>query len=93
MLSEKQPSEELDDNIQKRLHKLIVQLFHYNRPIDPTMLMALNSLSVVKIKPKIGIEESVTQFLNHSATHPDSEIEYRRSGMIIRIYFDASYIS
>ena len=63
------------------------------RAVDPIMLMALNSLSVVKIKPKIGIAESVTQFLNHSATHPDSEIEYRRSGMIIRIYFDASYIS
>ena len=71
MLPEKEPSEELDDNIQKRLHKLIVQLFHYNRPIDPTMLMALNSLAAKEIETKKETPKQTTPFLNYNATHTE----------------------
>ena len=31
--------------------------------------------------------------MNYITTHPDTVIEYRRSGMILHIYLDASYIS
>ena len=55
--------------------------------------MVLNSLAAVQTKPTIETARQVTQFLNYSMTHPDAVTEYRRSGMIIRIYLDASYIS
>ena len=57
------------------------------------MLMALNSLAAMQTKPTIKPRKKITQFLNYSATHPDAITEYRKSGMIIHIYSDASYIS
>ena len=57
------------------------------------MLMALKSLAAVQTKPKIETAKQITQFLNYSATHPDAVTEYRKSGMILHIYLDASYIS
>ena len=55
--------------------------------------MVLKSLAEVQTKPKIETVKQITQFLNYSATHPDSITEYRKSGMIIHIYSDAFYIS
>ena len=52
--------------------------------------MALKSLAVVHIKPKTEAAKQITQFLNYSSTHPDLVTEYRRSGMILHIYSDAS---
>ena len=48
---------------------------------------------MVQIKPKIENVKQRSQVLNYSATHPDAVTEYRRSGIIIHIYLDASYIS
>ena len=47
MLSEKAPDEELDENNQKRLPKIVGKLLYYDISIDPPMLMALNSLEAV----------------------------------------------
>ena len=93
MLSEKSPAEKLDDNNQKRLQKITGNFLYYARTIDPTMLMALNSLAEVNIKPKIETVKQITQFLNYSATHPDAVTEYRIIGIILHIYLYASYIS
>ena len=57
------------------------------------MLMDLNSLVAVQIKPTIETANQITHFLNYSATHPDAITEYRKSGMILHIYSDVSYIS
>ena len=93
MLSEKAPTEELDEYNETRLHKIVEKLLYYARAIDPTMLMALNYLAAVQKNPIIETAKQITQFLNYSATHPDAIIEYRKSGMILYIYSDASYIS
>ena len=85
MLLEKAPAEELDEDNQKRLHKIVGKLLYYARAIDPTMLMALNSLTKVQTKPTIETSKQITQFLNYSATHPDAITEYRKSGMILHI--------
>ena len=55
--------------------------------------MALNSLAVEQKKPTIHTAIQITKFLNYSATHSDAVIEYRRSGMILHVYSDASYLS
>ena len=41
--------------------------------------MALNSLAAVKTKPTIETAKQITQSLNHSATHQDAVIEYRKA--------------
>ena len=93
MLSEKATAEEFDENNLKRLQKIVGKLLYYARSIDPTMFMALNSLAAVKKKPTIETTKQINQFLNYSATRPDTVIEYRKIGIIIHIYLNASYIS
>ena len=92
MLSGKTAVEKLDDNNQKRLQKIAGKFLYYDRSIDPTMLTLLNSLSAVQTNPTIETAKQITQFLKYSATHPESVAEYRRSGMNLHIYLDASYI-
>ena len=53
MLSEKAPTEELDEYNQKRLQKILGKFLYYARAIYPTMLMALNSLAAVQTNMKI----------------------------------------
>ena len=57
------------------------------------MLMDLKSLAAVQTKPTIDTTKQITQFLNYSATHLDAITEYRKIGIIIHIYSNASYIS
>ena len=60
----------MDGNNQKSLHKIVGKFLYYARSIDPTMLMALNSLAAVNKKPKIETAKQITLFLNYSASHP-----------------------
>ena len=92
-MSEKPPAEELDENNQKRLQKIVGKFLYYTRAIYPTMLMALNSLVAVHKKPTIETTKKTTQFLNYSATHPDAIIEYIKSGMILHIYSNVYHIT
>ena len=57
------------------------------------MLMALNSLAAVQENTTIETAKQMTQLLNYSITHLDAITEYRKSGMILCIYLDVSYIS
>ena len=83
----------LDENNQKRLKNVFENFLYYTRAVDPTMLVALKSLAAVQTKPKIETAKQVTQFLNYSATYTYAVTEYRKSGMILHIYSDVSYIS
>ena len=77
----------------KRLRKIVEKSLYYAGAINPTMLMAVNSLAVVQKKPTTETAKQISQLLNDSAAHRDEVTEYRRSGMIFHIYSDASYIS
>ena len=93
MLSEKALAEELYEHNQKRLQKILGNFYYYAGAKDPIMLMALNSPAVVHRNPTIETAQKITQFVNYSATHPDAITEYRKSGIILYIYSNASYIS
>ena len=82
ILSEKAPAEELDEHNKKRLQKIVGKLLYCARAIDPTLLMALNSLAEVQTKPTIETAKQITQFINNSATYPDAITECKKSGMI-----------
>ena len=83
----------MDEHNQKRLQKIVGNFLYYFISTDPTMLMALNSLAAVQKNPTIDTSKQITQFLNYSTTHSEKIIEYRKSGMILHIYSDESYIS
>ena len=82
----------MDENNQERLQKIVGKLLYYARAIYLTMLMALNSLPEVQTKPSIETAKQITHFLNYSTKHPDAIIEYIKSGIILLIYYNKSYI-
>ena len=90
MISEKAPSEELDEHNHKILQKIVGKFVYYTRAIDSTILMALNSLAAVQTNPKIDTAKQITEFLNYSASRPDAITEYRKNGIILHIYSNAS---
>ena len=53
MLSEKAPAEELDENNQKILEKIVGKFLYYARDIGPKIFTALNSPAAVQTKPTI----------------------------------------
>ena len=67
---------------------LILCCSHTPHNFDGTKIPGGNAYKAENRNRKIK-----TQFLNYSATHPDAITEYRKSGMILHIYSDASYIS
>ena len=69
------------------------KLLYYAINIDPTMFMDLKYLAVVKTKMTIITAKKINNFPNYRATNPVAIKEYRKSGMILDIYFDVSYIS
>ena len=93
MLLEKALAEELDKNNQTRLQNIFGKFLYYDMPIDPTILMSLNSLVAVQINPTAETTKQITQILNYIATHPDAVTEYRRIRIILYKYLDASHIS
>ena len=85
MIPEKAPVEELDEYNQKRLQKIVGKFLYYDKAIDPTMLMTINSLAAVQTNSKIETAKQITKFLNYSSTNPYAITEYRKSGMILHI--------
>ena len=71
MLPDKSPAEELDENNQKIPQKFVGKFLYYAGAIDPTMLMAINSLMAIQKKPIIETTKQITRFLNYRAIHPD----------------------
>ena len=92
MIPEKAPAKKMDDNNQKILQKIVGNFIYYTRAVDPTIIMALNSLAEVQNTLTIETAKQVTQFLTYSAKYADAVTEYRRRIMVICIYLDASYI-
>ena len=57
------------------------------------MLPALGSLAASQSKATENTAKACTKLLNYAATHPNAVIRYTKSGMILRIHSDASYLS
>ena len=56
------------------------------------MLMTINFLAAVHTNLTIETAKQITHFLNYSTKHPDAIIEYIKSGIILLIYYNKSYI-
>ena len=41
----------------------------------------------------IEIKKEIHKLLDYCATHPDATLQYKASGMILRVHSDASYFS
>ena len=74
------------------LRKVVGKLLYYARAVDPTMLHAINDISLTASK---GTEKTLAVTihpLNYAHTYPEAEIIYRASDMILRVNSDAAYL-
>ena len=69
------------------IQKIIGKFYYYARAVDHTMLVALGELAT---KQTVGVAtrkvaEDVTHFLNYADTHPNAQIKYHASDMVLHI--------
>ena len=57
------------------------------------MLKALNTLSTQQAKPTERTLSHVVRFINYAASHPDAQVQFRASDMVLHILSDASYLN
>jgi hypothetical protein len=56
------------------------------------MLYALNDLAAQTTKGTEKTMQALTHFLNYCASHPDAEIIFRASDMVLHNHSDAAYL-
>jgi hypothetical protein len=67
------------------------EILTYKSSIDNTMQHTLNELCIAATKGTQETQAALEYFLNYCATHPEVEIIYRASDMILTIDSDAAY--
>ena len=76
-----------------RVQKVVGCLLFYALAVDPTMLVAISDLAAAQSKSTENTNAALTKLLNYAASHPDAELEFHASDMILHIDSDASYLS
>jgi hypothetical protein len=76
----------------KILQKVCGKFLYYARAIDTTMLYALNDLATQTTKGTKKTMQALTHFLNYCASHPDAEIIFRASDMVLHNHSDAAFL-
>eukprot|EP00957_Ditylum_brightwellii_P063840 4844459-Ditylum_brightwellii.AAC.1 len=76
-----------------KIQGIIGTLLFYARQVDPTMLVAIETIPAAQTKGTQATAQAVTHLLDYAATHPDAVICYHCSNMILKIHIDASYLS
>jgi hypothetical protein len=76
-----------------KLQQLTGTLLYYARAVDPTLIMPINVLASGQSKATEVTADKVIKLLNYCNTHPETNIRYHASDMILHILSDASYLS
>ena len=74
------------------VQRAIGKLLYYARAVDPTMLHAINDISLSAAKGTEATLDATMYLLNYAHTHPNAEIIYRASDMILHVDSDAAYL-
>ena len=74
------------------IQQVVGKLLYYARAVDPTMLHAINDISLSASKGTDATLDATMYLLNYAHTNPNSEVIYRASDMILRVDSDAAYL-
>jgi hypothetical protein len=75
------------------IQKVAGSVLYYAIAVDPTILMPINDIATEQTKATEKTQAATNQLLDYLATHPDANIRYHASDMILHIHSDASYLS
>jgi hypothetical protein len=76
-----------------RIQAIVGAFLFYSRAVDVTMLTAVNDLASPGGPPTERMLAMADRLLAYAATHPDNELRFYESDMILEIQADASYLS
>ena len=68
-------------------------LLYYSRAVDPTIMVALVSISDERAKSNDTTYQSIKQLLDYCTTHPYTTIIYKQSNMVIHFHSNGYYLS
>jgi hypothetical protein len=68
------------------IQKVTGSVLHYARAVDPTVLMPLNDIATEQTKATEKTQAATNQLLDYLTTHPDANITYHTSDMILHIH-------
>ena len=75
------------------IQKIFIRILYYARSIDPTIIMALSTLSSEQCKLIMKTIKNLRQLLDYLGTNPGATIKYYASDMILNVHSDAPYLS
>eukprot|EP00804_Cyclotella_cryptica_P011350 CCRYP_016360-RA/>CCRYP_016360-RA protein AED:0.27 eAED:0.23 QI:0/0/0/1/0.5/0.33/3/0/674 len=77
----------------KHIQQVIGSFLYYSRATDPTISHALSELATQQTHATENTLKCCNHFLDYVATHPDAQIRYYASDMVLNVHSDASYLS
>jgi hypothetical protein len=77
----------------KRMQDIVRKLLFYGRAVDPTILPAISSIASQQAQGTEAVANACHQLLDYVATHPNADICYLTSNMILAVHTNASYLS
>jgi hypothetical protein len=83
----------LTESQKLKLQQVIDSLIYYSRAFDPTILVALITMASAQAKDTAATAEAINQFLEYCTTHPDAEVRYHPSDMVLQVSSNAYYLS
>ncbi len=83
----------LDEAGKKCVQQIVGSFRYYARAVDPNILRVLSEISSQQVALTENTMNCVNQFLDFMWTHPDADIRYCTSDMILNVHSDASYLS
>jgi hypothetical protein len=76
-----------------KLQQVIGCLLYCARAVDPTMLVDLSTLVSTQAQGTAATADAMHQLLDYCATHPDAEVRFNSSDMVLQVSSDSSYLS
>jgi hypothetical protein len=83
----------LDAADTKRVQEVLGTLLFYARAIDSTLLAAIGELASQQAHGTAATMKGLVHLLNYCSTHPDAQIRFHKSDMVLWVESDASYLS
>ena len=74
------------------IQRAVGKLLYYARAVDPTMLHAINDISLSASKGTEATLDATMFLLNYAHTHQNAEVIFRKSDMILHVDSDAAYL-
>jgi hypothetical protein len=83
----------LDPTRAKFIQQVIGVFLYYSRAVDGTMFTTINKLATRQSHPTLSLYNDVQHFLRYASSHPNAQVTFFPSDMILVTHSDASYLS